>query len=373
MIEFDIFFTTVCSLVITTFSIPSIIKVAREKHLYDFPDELRKIHREGIPTLGGIAIFAGTIISASFFADYTQVSARTGYALTAAFLLFFTGVKDDIIPLSPYKKFIAQIIASVIIVVNCDIRLTSMYGFLGISEIAYPLSIFISLFVMLTIINSFNLIDGINGLAGGIGVIISAIFGCLFFYAGNPNMAILAAALCGALIGFLRFNLIDRAKIFMGDTGSLTIGLIAAIFAIEFIEMNNSLPQMIFKKSFAPLLACSILIIPLMDTFRVFMIRLSQNKSPFSGDRNHLHHQLIDVGFSHLQASAFLYTVNIFIIALTLMLEHLPSPFILLMMITVCLVLNLALSLLKNKHLLKIHEEEKSRNTFLKKEFSGSK
>lgn len=319
------FFT---ALAISWLSIPSIVKVANEKHLYDEPDEKRKIHQHNIPSLGGIAIFGGVIITCTFFVNFTALP-QWGYAISAIVLMFFTGVKDDIIPLSASKKFLAQLVASAIVVMKSDIRLTQFYGFLWIDGIDYYTSVTISIFTLLTIINAFNLLDGINGLAGGVGMIASLMFAYFFYVFNSPEWAIIAVSLAGSLAGFLYYNLRRRAMIFMGDTGSLLIGLFLAIFAIVFIELNREAFQagkaFAFKPPFAPVLAISILLLPLFDTLRVFCIRIANKRSPFSGDRNHLHHYLVDSGLTHPFASIILYVAHISFVLFILLFMNLPQ------------------------------------------------
>jgi UDP-GlcNAc:undecaprenyl-phosphate/decaprenyl-phosphate GlcNAc-1-phosphate transferase len=312
--------TAIIAFLVSYTSIPSLIKVAEQKHLYDEPDTDRKFHRSRIPTLGGIAIFGGMVISSSLIIDFSKFPSF-GYALSAIILLFFTGVKDDIIPLTPFKKLVAQILASIIVVVKCDIRFTSLYGFLWLDDISYPVSIGISIFTLLVIINSFNLIDGINGLAGGIGIIVSLTFGYFFFITNNIQWVVLTVALAGALLGFLCFNFSNKAKIFMGDTGSLMIGLLSGMFCIKFIELNKEI-GFLLEAPFAPVFAFAILIVPLFDTLRVFVIRLVHKKSPFSGDRNHLHHLLVDSGLNHCQASGLLYLINFAFIFTSLLFQN---------------------------------------------------
>ncbi|GAB4126547.1 MAG: MraY family glycosyltransferase [Raineya sp.] len=302
--------TFVVALVIAWASIPVIVKVAEQKHLYDEPDESRKSHTNKIPTLGGIAIFAGTVISATFFAHQSK-NLDLGAFLSAMTILFFTGIKDDIIPLPPYKKFLAQLLATSIIVLWGEVRLSNLYGFFFIHQAPEWFLILATIFTIIVIINAFNLIDGINGLAGGIACIVLSTFGIWFYLYSEESLAIWAIATCGAVIGFLRYNLL-QGKIFMGDTGSLLLGFITAVFAIQFIEMNNTAKSFLGIK--APIFAIAVLAIPLFDTIRVFVVRLIKGHSPFSGDRNHLHHLLLDAGFSHIQASLTLYALNLFVI-----------------------------------------------------------
>lgn len=339
--------TTLVAYFISRISIPAIIKVAEQKHLYDEPDDSRKFHSHNIPTLGGIAIFGGMIIAVTFFLNFSQ-RPELAYSIPAFLLLFFTGVKDDIIPLTPAKKLIAQIIASAIVVFKCDVRLTNMYGFFGLNEMSYEFSIIISIFTILVIINSFNLIDGINGLAGGIGLIVSLVYALLFFQLGRFNMVIFALAFVGALAGFLHYNLRVKAKIFMGDTGSLLIGLAMGMFCIKFIELNRS-EGLFFKPTFGPILCFAILIVPLYDTLRVFILRISKGISPFKGDRNHLHHLITNLGFNHPQASFILYAVNAFFIGFVLLFKDLPQIYALLSLLALAFSGSLGLEILNKR------------------------
>lgn len=318
-----IFFTFLASFIVSFFSIPSLIQVAKEKHLYDEPDKTRKKHIQKVPTLGGIAIFSGTLISFTFFADLNQIP-EVGYILSAVIILFFTGVKDDIIPLVVWKKMLAQIIATGIIVLKTNIVLTGFYGILGMDDFPYLLQILLSFFTILLIINSFNLLDGINGLAGGIALLVTITFSFLFFYLNLLNWMILSVATAGGVMAFLYFNFRKKAIIFMGDTGSLTIGIVSAILSIEFINFASKNPKLDYSSEFYPILIFALLIIPLFDTLRVFTIRIFNKKSPFSGDRNHFHHFLIDIGFTHLQATTILVLLNVFLVVLTLILHKLP-------------------------------------------------
>ncbi|MDX2306087.1 MAG: MraY family glycosyltransferase [Microscillaceae bacterium] len=340
--------TAITAFVITYLSIPSLIKVAQEKHLYDEPNEKRKSHKNSIPTLGGVAIFGGSFISATLFVNFEKLP-EFAYALPAFVLLFFTGVKDDIIPLTPRKKLLAQILASLIIVLKCDIRLTHFYGFLGMDEISYIFSVIISIFTLLVIINSFNLIDGINGLAGGIGLIVSITFSYLFYELGQFELMILALALAGSLGAFLCYNLAVEAKIFMGDTGSLLIGLFLAMFSLEFIEINRMTGNL-FEVTFAPVFVFTMLIIPLFDTLRVFIIRIVQRKSPFKGDRNHLHHFLLDLGMAHWQASILLYIVSIAFIILALLIQDAPRIWSLTIILVSAILMSTLLAHLRSEH-----------------------
>lgn len=293
-------------------AIPSIINIAFKKHLVDEPGE-RRSHHKSIPTLGGIGIFAGVIFSIVFWTPFA-VFQELQYILCALIIIFLIGAKDDILPMSAGKKLLGQFLAAGILVFKAKIQLTSLYGILDIYELPAWASASLTIFTIIVIVNAFNLIDGINGLAGTVCVLIAGTLGTWFLLVDRMEMTIVAFALCGSVIGFLKYNY-TPAKIFMGDTGSLLIGTVSAILVISFIEMNQKIPESIFNISSAPAVAFGILILPLYDTLRVFLIRVVRGSSPFKPDRRHIHHMLLDLGLTHMQATAILVGVNALFIA----------------------------------------------------------
>ncbi|MFK7757821.1 MAG: glycosyltransferase family 4 protein [Flavobacteriales bacterium] len=315
----------VASFMVVLVATPSLIKVAKIKHLVDEPSEDRKVHRKSIPTIGGIMIFAGTILSFSLFFptsrigelfDVKEAIHHFQYIVGCLFILFFVGTKDDIIGFSPTKKLIAHLLVGSILVFMADIRITSLQGIFGLDgDMPFAISAAFSIFVYIVVVNATNLIDGVDGLAAGVGLIASAAFAVWNFYIGNLPYAILAMSLAGALLGFLVFNF-NPAKIFMGDSGSLTIGLIMYVLATGMIEQQG-LETFDWASSVCkPVLAMSILAFPLLDTIRVFTLRALKGNSPFSADRNHLHHHLLDLGLGHKKTVLIIYLFSIFIIFL---------------------------------------------------------
>ncbi len=306
---------------ITFFAIPIIIQVAKDKKLFDEPDE-RKVHKTVIPTLGGIGIFAGFII-ATLMGVPSGIASELQYFAAASTVIFFLGLKDDILILSASKKFIGQLIAAGIIIKFGGLQLSNMHGFLGIYEIPRIASIVLTIFTIIVITNSFNLIDGVDGLAGSLGVLTTLVFGTYFFFAGQLTYSVMAFALAGTIIAFLIYNF-SPAKIFMGDTGSLLIGLINAILVIKFINVAGN-PAVKYSLEAAPAIGFAILMIPLFDTLRVFAIRIIDRRSPFSPDRTHVHHFLLDIGFSHRMITFTCVTVNIGFIVLAYFLQNLGT------------------------------------------------
>ncbi|MCB9277758.1 MAG: undecaprenyl/decaprenyl-phosphate alpha-N-acetylglucosaminyl 1-phosphate transferase [Lewinellaceae bacterium] len=330
---------------ITFLALPSVIQVARIKNLYDVPTE-RSSHSKNTPSLGGVGIFAGAVFSIIFWTDF-QSSSNMKYALCSMIIIFLIGLKDDLLPLSPWKKLLGQVLAAVILVFLSGYRLHSFYGFLGFDgPLPIWISAILSVFLILVISNAFNLIDGINGLAGSISCLTAGAFGSWFWAAGFTDLAVLSFALVGAVLAFLRFNL-SPASIFMGDTGSLFIGLILAVLTLRFLELNSTLAfDSELKVQASPTVAIGILIIPLFDTIRVFITRIIRGQSPFRADRRHIHHLLVDFGFSHTQATGLLVLVNcLFICFVVSMSNVLELHFLLAIILSVATVATLRLHL----------------------------
>ncbi len=334
-------FSFITSFVITAFSIPTIITVAKAKRLFDFPDS-RKLHSRIVPTLGGLGIFMGFIFSMTFWTNFVNCW-HLQFVLTSLIVISVIGIKDDIIGLSPFKKAIGQIVAASIVVVWGHLRINNMYNIFGIGQLPEFTSILFTIFTILVIINAYNLIDGIDGLAGSLGVVASVAFGILFLLnADNNQQAILAFALTGALLAFLWFNF-TPARIFMGDTGSMLLGFILAYLAIEFLEVPKNTNIVIFKNFTRPLITMSILFLPLYDLVRVFTIRLFKRRSPFKPDQNHLHHMLLMLGFSHTSSTLIMSLFACLLIGLAILFQNLGNYWIGLILLSVCLLLTFVL------------------------------
>lgn len=320
----------VISFLATFLAIPIVLRVADEKKLYDLPDDERKLHKKPIASLGGIGIFIGFIISillSSIVADKPEFS----YFMAAVTLIFFIGLKDDLINLSAKTKFFAQLIISAILIFKGGLLINNMYGFLGIYELPQTISYFITFLALIVIINAFNLIDGVDGLAGSIGLICSSIFGIFFLLNNNIPYALLGFSLSAGLLAFLIYNF-HPAKIFMGDTGSLLVGLVNAILAIKFIQTSNT--NNFVEINCIPAIAFGILLLPLLDTLRVFTIRIFKRKSPFTPDRNHLHHLLLDSGLNHKQVTFTSILISLFFVISTYFFQFVGTTILILSQIT---------------------------------------
>jgi len=337
---YDIILAFLTSFVLTFLAIPSIISVAIKKRLMDEPGD-RHSHTVSTPSLGGIGIFAGTIFSIILWTPFKYFG-DLQYILCSFIIIFLIGAKDDIDPMSPGKKFAGQIFAAFILIFKAKVILTSFQGILGIYEIPYFLSVGLTLLTILVIINAFNLIDGINGLSGSLGILISVVLGVWFYQIDHIEIAIVAFSLSGSILAFLKYN-VTPAKIFMGDTGSLLLGLVCSILAIKFIELHRELPGTPYEEfafNAAPAVAFGILILPLFDTLRVFTMRILKGNSPFYPDRNHIHHLLIDSGLSHMQATSALVMVNMLFIFMVVKLQNIGSLNLLILVLGVAILLS---------------------------------
>ncbi len=343
---YDIILAFITAFGLTYVAIPSIISVARKKNLVDVPDE-RRAHKVSTPSLGGIGIFAGVIFSIILWTPFTYF-ADLQYILCAFIIIFLIGAKDDIDPISPRIKFTAQVFAAFILVFTAKIRITSFYGIFGIEELPLIWSYLFSMLTIIAIVNAFNLIDGINGLSGSIGALICCTFGTWFLMIDKVELAIVAFATAGSIIAFLYYN-VTPSKIFMGDTGSLLLGLVCSILAIQFIEQNRILVNSAYYIRSAPSVAIGILILPLFDTLRVFVLRLIKGKSPFSPDKNHIHHLLLDSGLNHMQSTGVLVFVNVFFIMFALYFQYLGTEWLLFILVTLALLFTFILLLFNMK------------------------
>ncbi len=304
------------SFLLTYLTIPKIIKVVEHKRLMDDPNR-RSSHSLKTPTLGGVAFFY-TLIFVLFFIKGKDVFDEAFYIIPGITILFIVGLKDDLVVISPGAKLMAQICAIAFILANPSFTIFSMNGFLNINEIPYYLYLIIGGFMMLTIINSFNLIDGIDGLASIVGIVIMMIYTTIFYLTEEYFFALLAISMNACLMAFFGFNVSSDKKIFMGDTGSLIVGFIISVLTLKFLALKPyDYMDLPFLLENAPLIAIAILIVPLFDTARVFTIRIARKKAPFSPDRNHIHHVLIDFwGLSHKQASFIIGCFNIIFVVL---------------------------------------------------------
>ena len=324
---------------VAMFAVPSIIYIAHLKNMLDTPN-VRTVHESLTPRLGGVAVFAGFMSALTIFAPLDN---GVQQLLAGCIVLFFVGLKDDLVSISVAKKFVGQLLATGIVMIMADVRITSFQGILGIGELPVGVSYAFTFFAIVGITNAINLIDGLDGLAGSIVLIIVGTFGYYFYQYGGlafQNYAFVSVCVMGGILGFLRYNF-HRASIFMGDTGSLVCGFIVSILTIQFIEMGRQVGQPFGSAS--PAVALGILFVPLFDTLRVFIVRMMAGRSPFSPDKNHVHHRIMAMGFQQISTVLLLGLLNVVVILLVINFAYLGSMLLIGLLVGLSLLLSVFL------------------------------
>ena len=318
--EYSLILASLLSFILTFVTIPSIVNVSNAKNLFDEPNH-RKLNKVVVPTMGGIAIFIGFSLSSMLFMEKASPH-ELRYLFIAIIMMLFIGIKDDILVIAPSKKLMVQLAAALILVLLGNFRIVHTYELFSATMLNAWISIPLSVLVILFLINALNLIDGIDGLAGGLALLVSLALGSWFMLTGHFNSAVLCLAFCGSLAAFLYYNLSGgKNKIFMGDTGSLILGVFLAAMVIRFNELNYATNSP-FRFSQAPLIALALMIVPVTDTLRVFFIRIKNKRSPFSPDMNHFHHLLIKSGLTHIQSTCFMLGYTILFTALAFLCSY---------------------------------------------------
>lgn len=294
--------------------IPVLILAAKSKRLLDHPDDGRKRHYEATPALGGVAILAALWVFFSLHPSSILFEGHS-YLLAGSILLFIVGMKDDLFVMSATKKLAAQLLAAAFMVWGAGVSIETFGGVFGVDAVPSLAGSLMAVFVIVVVINAMNLIDGVDGLAGSLTVISALFFAGWFYMAGYHGEAVFALFLAGAFLGFLFHNW-QPASIFMGDTGALLSGYYLSILGIRFLNTAVNGPVVAEWQVAAPVILVATLIVPLYDTLRVFIIRAFNGKSPFDADADHIHHHLINMGFSHLNVTLVLSVLQIGFIAL---------------------------------------------------------
>ena len=291
------------------FLIPKIRAKALKLNLKDTPD-IRSSHTIPVPTFGGVVFYISYILIL-FFAQSLDSNHVSITLIASISIFFFTGLLDDLRNLSPKIKFLCQIIGVALLMFQPDFRILSFHGFMGIYEIPLYVSVGGSMFFLLGLINAFNLIDGIDGLTGITGVIVASFYSYMLYNLGYFFYLSISLATIATLLAFLRFNFSNKRKIFMGDTGSLVIGLVLGLLTLKLLSVaDDAYSSLSFYRAQLPLFLIAVLFVPLLDTMRVMFLRLTSGVSMFKPDRNHLHHIIVDFGLSHRKASFFIGFVN---------------------------------------------------------------
>ena len=359
---------------ITAFAIsylifPSAIRAFHRFSLVDNPGG-RKIHKKETPALGGVPIFIGIIIALAVWMPI-DIIGRYKFHIVAISCIFFVGLVDDLNPLKAVHKLIWQICVASLLFGFCDIRIESLYGLFGVYDIPLWFSYLITTFTIIVITNSYNLIDGIDGLAGSVGAITLLMFGGWFLLNDELHYGMISIAFSGSLIAFLFFNW-SPSKIFLGDSGTAIVGLLIAFVTIHFIKVNASLPIGSPLKFAANVgTPIGLLIIPLLDTTRIFLIRTLSGGSFMKPDNNHIHHVLLTLGYSHQKSTLILVSIKVSFMLIVLSLASYTDMVVLPVVIASALLFSLVLNIICRKRYSTLRTAKKATNrakqVFMKK------
>lgn len=349
----------VISLVITGILIPRILLISYRKNLFDLPDQ-RKIHLGAVPRLGGMAFMPAIVLSLASVCGLNLMLAKDGdlslipktittdsiclcYGLCSLMMLYLVGLADDLIGVKYRAKFVVQILAAVLLEI-AGLSIDSLGGFLGIYEIPELLSTPLTVVVIVLVINAINLIDGIDGLASGLSAIALGTYAAISFYNGMIVYAMVALAALGTLIPFFYYNVFGNPKvgkkIFMGDTGALTTGLILCFLALKISAMPTT------RGDISPLvLGFAPLVVPCLDVVRVFFHRLRRRQSPFQPGRTHIHHKFLALGIPQRYAMIIILLISSVFIGIDILLSPVVAiEWLLLLDLLLWAVLNLWLT-----------------------------
>ena len=316
----DYFIAVSLSFFFTFITIPIVINVFNSIDLLDIPNR-RKVHKVGTPSMGGIAFISALLFTLLFVFSISDL-AELKFLIAGLVIIFVLGIRDDISSLDAKQKIVVQLLAAFLVVEYAGFYLQDVQGFLGIHELPPLLGKALTIFIIIALTNAFNLIDGIDGLAGGISLVALLFLGINFFHSGHSALSLIAITLASGIIAFLYFNWYP-SKIFMGDTGSMSLGFVLAIFLVAFINISRPI---LAEDISAPIaISVSMLIVPIYDTLRVMTKRLSEGRSPFKPDKNHIHHVLLKVGFSHGQAAMLLIGITFFTICFSMLFQSLGN------------------------------------------------
>ena len=274
---------------------PSLVKIAHMKSIVDNPDA-RKLNKVPVPVLGGVAVFFGIMFSLSIAGYYIEGMNIQFELIIAMMIMLYTGVGDDILQFSPRLRFALQIFVVCLMMFLCGIYIDDFHGLWGVGELPWYVAVALTIFSCVGIINSINLIDGVDGLCSGYGVFASMMFAVCFMLMGDVSYAVLAFAVAGAIFPFMLHNMFgEKYKMFLGDGGSLVLGFICSLYVMRIIQSGD---DVVSGSTISFTLA--VLSIPVFDTVRVMVARIINHRSPFSPDKTHLHHMFISLGYSHV-------------------------------------------------------------------------
>ncbi len=292
---------------------PRLVKIALLKNIVDNPGA-RKLQRTPVPVLGGVAVFFGVVIAIGCMSSVVDCSGLP-VVIMAMMAMLYTGTMDDILSLSPGLRFVIEIVVVLLLIFVGGYCIDDFHGLWNIGRFSYWCAVPLTVVAAVGIINAINLVDGVNGLSSGYCIMACLIFGALFFLAGEAPMTILAAVSVGALIPFFLHNVFGKtSKMFIGDGGTLVMGVVMSVFVIAILQNGSRVAAYVNPNVGLVPFTLAVLSVPVFDTLRVMSTRILKGTSPFRPDKTHLHHMFIDLGCSHVATTLAILGVNMFVV-----------------------------------------------------------
>ena len=292
---------------------PRLVKIALLKNIVDNPDA-RKLQRTPVPVLGGVAVFFGVVIAIGCMSSVVDCSGLP-VVIMAMMAMLYTGTMDDILSLSPGLRFVIEIVVVLLLIFVGGYCIDDFHGLWNIGRFSYWCAVPLTVVAAVGIINAINLVDGVNGLSSGYCIMACLIFGTLFFLAGEAPMTILAAVSVGALIPFFLHNVFGKtSKMFIGDGGTLVMGVVMSVFVIAILQNGSRVAAYVNPNVGLVPFTLAVLSVPVFDTLRVMSTRILKGTSPFRPDKTHLHQMFIDLGCSHVATTLAILGVNMFVV-----------------------------------------------------------
>lgn len=303
-----------------------ILKLAKEKGLVDNPDA-RKLQKFPVPVLGGLAVFFGVtfgmLTGCALYYTFNEcitgqatefTSTRLIQVMLAMSVMLYTGSLDDILGLSPRTRFVIEILVILGIVLSSGACMDSLHGLWGVQEFTWWVAVPLTVFAGVGIINAVNMVDGVNGLSSGLCITCSALFGVVFLYIGDVANAILAFTMVASLLPFFVHNVFgDKSRMFIGDAGTMIMGILMTWFVICIIS-SGGYASLIFDDVCIVAMVLAFMSVPVADTLRVMTMRVFKGKSPFSPDKTHLHHAFVAMGVSHSITALSIILINLAVV-----------------------------------------------------------
>ncbi len=287
---------------------PLIVRMAVSRNMFDNPDR-RKLQARPVPVMGGLAVFFGIVVGAGATSVFFNSYALFTCVITMT-VMMYVGMLDDMVGLSPVLRLFVELCLVAFVVYMDKTSINDFHGLLGTGKLPVWASLPLCSVACLGIINSINLIDGVDGLSSGICIFACLCFGVAFCSSYDGTMAVMASLAAGALVPFFFHNVFgQKSKMFVGDSGTLMMGMLMSIFCMRMID-NTSLVAYNHPRMGVVAFALSVLSVPVFDALRVMFGRILKGESPFHADRSHLHHLFIELGFSHVGTTVAVVSLN---------------------------------------------------------------